>query len=116
MSNVKDKAVYLSGPMTGKPDWNREAFADACWKCIDAGADDVFDPARDAPEGDDPHTHEWWMLRSVNELTRREPDGSPHYDVLVQLDGWVESDGATLEHVVARDCGIEVRSIGEVVA
>ena len=110
--------VYLSGPMTGKPDWNRAEFARVEEWCFAHGADEVFNPARDAPHGEDSHTHEHWMLRSLHELTRWEggtasEDNAPHYRYLVQLDDWGLSRGAVRETATAMACGITCRTLRE---
>ena len=51
LSEIEGRAVYLSGPMTGREDWNRAAFAEAERACRDVGACHVFNPAKDAPKG-----------------------------------------------------------------
>ena len=52
--DFKDKNVYLSGPMTGFDDWNRAEFNKFAWNLRDMGAGFVFNPAEDAPHGEDP--------------------------------------------------------------
>lgn len=107
---MANKRIYLSGVMTGKPDWNREAFAKAARLMRGQGAS-VFNPAFTAPTDKEqvkPHTY--YMLRDLHELTRHHCDCA-YYDVLAQLPGWEESNGATIEMLVARACGIEVLTI-----
>lgn len=113
--------VFLSGPMSGKHDWNRAAFADAAVWCMDQGAIEVFDPAAKAPQGLDGHSHDHWMRQSLHELTRWEngtcsEDNRPHYDVLMLLDDWWRSDGANAERMVAQACGIEVIELKDAMA
>lgn len=108
------KRVFVSGPMTGKPDWNRAAFADAECMLRKAGAREVFNPAADAPIGEDSHTHEHWMLRTLRELTRMvycySDDGNnrSHWDCVLMLQCWIRSEGARVERDVAIACGVDV--------
>lgn len=107
------KRVFISGPMTGCDDWNRKAFAETEAYCLEHGALEVFNPARDAPNGEDTHSHEHWMRYTLHELTRWEngtkyEDNKPHYDVLVLLPGWRESKGALVEQITAASCGITI--------
>lgn len=112
IEKVKGKRVYLSGPMSGKPDWNRAAFAEAERACRIAGATHVFNPAASAPQGSDMRGRAWWMLKDVHELTRRGEDG-PFYDLVLQLPGWEVSRGARFEQACAVVCGIDVREVGK---
>ena len=107
---MANKRIYLSGAMTGKPDWNREAFAEAARLLRGQGAS-VFNPAFTAPTDKEqvkPHTY--YMLRDLHELTRHQGDCA-YYDALAQLPGWEESSGAAIEMLVAKVCGIEVFTI-----
>ena len=118
------KLVFLSGPMTGKPGWNREAFADAEAWCRDHGAIEVYNPARLSPEaGERVHPHERYMTRTLHELTKFAPRLDdvddwfrPLYDAVVMLPGWMDSDGACVERNVALACGIDVVMYEEVTA
>lgn len=120
--DVDGLRVFLSGPMSGYEDWNREAFAEAAAWCMGHGAIEVFDPAGGAPKGPDCHSHEHWMRKTLHELTRywdvqdRSRDNEPYYDVLLLLDGWWRSDGANAERMVARACGIEVIELKDATA
>lgn len=111
MTDFQGKTVFLSGPMTGKLDFNRAAFAQAESRLMELGAAAVFNPAKDAPaEGDEkPHAH--YMLDTLHRLTQHgKVDGfnRPRFDVLVALPGWSQSAGARIEVDVAFSCGIEV--------
>ena len=112
IEKVKSKKVYLSGPMSGKPDWNRAAFAKAERACRIAGATFVFNPATAAPQGLDTRGRAWWMLKDIHELTRPGQDGS-FYDLVLQLPGWEISRGAKFEQACAVVCGIDVMEIGQ---
>lgn len=121
MHDFNSKRVFLSGPMSGKPDWNREAFAQAEKRCYELGADWVYNPAKDAPrEGEPVAEHEQYMNVTLHELTRwvngahSIVDSRPFYDVLVLLDGWEKSDGALMESSTAFECGIPYVLAGEV--
>lgn len=97
------RRVYVSGPMTGLPDFNRAEFSRVARGLRAGGALRVFDPSFGA-DGSKPH--EAHMLRDLHELTSN-MDGRPYYDAIVQLDGWESSYGARVEAAVARACGIE---------
>lgn len=127
MTKVKYKRVFLSGPMTGQSCYNVAAFAEAHHRLIELGAADVYDPAVEYLTDPDPthKTHEMYMQRCINELTRLsdvmtfEEDGrlnrwSRSWDVLVSLPGWKDSEGARVEAEVAKAIGIEVCELGDV--
>lgn len=104
------KRIYLSGAMTGQHDWNREAFAEAARFLRGQGAI-VFNPAFSAPTvGEKAKSHSFYMLRDLHELTSHLEDGA-YYDYLAQLPGWENSNGAKVEMLVAKACGIEVFTV-----
>ena len=106
--DLDGKRIYLSGAMTGLPDWNREAFQEAATYLRNQGAR-VFNPAFNAPKCEG-KPHSVYMLRDLHELTEHR-DGRPYYDYLVQLPGWENSRGAQVELIVAKACGLEVFTI-----
>ena len=108
--DLTGKRIYLSGAMTGLPDWNRQAFAEAANYLRNQGAR-VLNPAFNAPKDiSKADTHESYMIRYLHELTEH-MDGKPYYDYLVQLPGWEQSSGAKVEYIVAKACGLEVFTI-----
>lgn len=111
MSTVCRKRVYLSGPMTGLPDYNRAAFARARVALKRAGASYVFDPSTRWVDGKD---RAWYMRHDIAELARTDTSGRPWYQILVSLPGWQMSDGAWCEALMAEEFGIEVAELAEV--
>jgi hypothetical protein len=101
------KVVYLSGPITGVENYNRDAFADAKRAVLEGGAEYVHDPSVESCGG---RPHEWWMRRALSELTQEGMDanGNPFYGCVAMLPGWERSDGAKVERMCAEACGIEV--------
>lgn len=93
------KTVFISGPMTGLPDYNYQEFFRVEKLLRDAGYS-VINPAsngvRDGWEWRDYMTQSLMML-----LTR-------DVDAVVTLDGWKRSKGASLEVYVARALGMDV--------
>lgn len=93
--------VYITGPMTGKRDLNRQAFADAeafvrtQW----IGAVEVINPARhpDLPVWADN------LKRDLALIAQR-------VTVVAALSGWQDSRGSRLEVVMANALGIPVYS------
>ena len=122
--DLKGKNVYLSGPMTGREHYGVAELAEAHAALKEAGAAYVYDPAirylAKSQRKLAVMRHEDWMCDCLHELTEREKrdqcwvDLLPmKYDLLVQLPGWEESDGAIEEFSVAKSCGIRVASIAE---
>jgi hypothetical protein len=90
--------IYLSGPMTGVPDFNYPAFhaAAATLRRMDYS---VFNPAESfAGRTDLPR--ETYLREDVAALA--------NCDVVVLLPGWRSSRGATLEAAIAEACGLAV--------
>lgn len=86
--------VYISGPMTGIKDFNMPAF-------IKAANDiriELDTPVLPVPfvEG-----------KSYQEYLRDDLKILLDCDAIYMLDGWQESKGAKLEHMVALACGID---------
>lgn len=94
------KRIYLSGPMSGLPDYNRPAFFQAERQLIAAGYD-VINPARNGlPES---ATWEQHMRRDI--VMMMEADG------VALLHGWHGSRGANIEDDLAVRLGIQSETI-----
>jgi hypothetical protein len=102
--------VFLSGPMSGYANWNADAFVKAHIALKEHHAEEVYDPflqwLSEPDSVSSSRDHESYMVECLHELTRMDPCGKPHYNLLVQLDGWRESEGAVAEHAAALACGI----------
>lgn len=87
--------IYISGPMTGLPDFNYPAFNQAAAE-LRAQGYHVENPA------ENPERSTWaeYMKSAVAQLTA--------CDMIKMLPGWEESRGAIIEHKLAQDLGIEV--------
>lgn len=105
--DIRGKNVFLSGPVSGMDRGEAaDAFQAAYSRCVDAGARFVFNPVANV---DPRESHEHAMLQCLNELTT--VGGLGHYDLLVQLHGWRNSEGALMELAVADACGIPAAGI-----
>lgn len=81
--------LYISGPMTGLPDYNRAAFMQAARDLRRAGFR-VINPARQ-PAG---KSWTWYMIRDLAAVERA--------DGVAQLEGWERSRGAQIEFHAAK--------------
>ena len=103
--DFKRKNVFLSGAVTGMPNYNRDAFEKAEMHAYANGASYVYNPLSLAPIGNEDYmTHEQYMLRTIHKLTNL----SRPFDLLMLLQGWEKSAGACIERDVAIACGIEI--------
>ena len=96
--------VFISGAMTGYPDFNREQFNRAEQALNMLGVEWVINPAK---LGLEKETHERCMIETIRILTAN-TNGKPDIDLVVMLPGWIESEGAQVEYIVATACGIQV--------
>lgn len=109
--------IYLSGPMTGLPHYNRATFNFWAKVLRDLGYE-VFNPAE--LELDDETIG---FLSETNHSTREAEDiiwraymrqclpAIPKNECLVQLEGWEQSRGARLEYQHARIFGLRVQTL-----
>lgn len=105
--------LYISGPVTGKPNDNRKAFEDARRKLrryymVDIPHEYVYAGA----------PHEEAMAILLHQLTDRtysyrKGKCANLYDGVALLPGWEQSEGAKLEKAVAEACGITVKTVDE---
>ena len=87
--------IFVSGPMTGKPDYNRPAFFDA-EKRLTKDGHIVWNPAH-FPDG---LSHEAYMQVCEAMIDRS--------DAIYQLPGWKESRGARHEYGYAYATGKKI--------
>lgn len=88
--------IYLSGPMTGLPNFNYPRFHLEAARLRALGYE-VINPA-ELNEPTDP--------RAV--CMRRDIQALMTCDAVAMLPGWTTSQGAMLEHACAVQCGMEV--------
>lgn len=101
--------VYIAGPMTGLPNWNRAAFALAARRLRGAGWS-VISPA-ELPCGDLGDAPEPYYARDLLLMLRQ------GVEAIALLPGWHESLGALTELTVAMTLGLKVlnaRSLKEI--
>lgn len=87
---TKQDVIYISGPMTGCPDYNYPAFYAAEDQLRRLGYNKIINPAGLSEPGTD------WricMRRAITELMKA--------DVVVLLPGWERSKGAQIESLLA---------------
>lgn len=89
--------TYISGPMTGLPNYNRPAFHAAAAKLRDAGLH-VVNPAELCADD----TLSWYACM------RKDIAALVECDTILMLSGWEQSAGATLEHHIATRLGMAV--------
>jgi Domain of unknown function (DUF4406) len=90
--------LYISGPMTGHPEFNYPAFHAAETKLRDAGHT-VLNPARQPKQA----TWEDYMRADIAAVVSA--------DGVALLPGWRTSRGARLEHHVAAELGLEIKDL-----
>lgn len=106
---LKDRNVYLSGPITGVKGYRCPfIFMEKVLNKVSDGM--VFNPATEIPSNT---PYEAAMATCLQALSLRVRDGEdepyyPMYGVMILLPGWTKSKGAQIENRVAEACGIEV--------
>lgn len=88
--------IYLSGPMTGLPDYNYPAFNEAARK-LRAHGHDVFNPA-EAFEGNQSLTWDEYLRADIKAIF--------DCDAIQVLPGWRDSVGARLEVILGLALGL----------
>lgn len=93
----KSAAIYISGPMTGYPEYNYPAFTTAEEKLRELGYKNIINPAKiDCPDTD-------W-----HGCIRRAIVALMEADTVVLLPGWTHSRGANIEMILAANLGMSV--------
>ncbi len=95
MADYKPK-VYISGPMTGLPEFNYPAFNTAAVEMRALGWE-VINPAENHGGRTDLPREEYFR-QAIPWVAR--------CDAILMLEGWRHSEGARLEFAVARMCGV----------
>ena len=100
------KAIYISGPMRGIPQFNFAAFdyAQDLWESMGWG---VFNPASRGWGGGDPATGTGVTAEEVHAWLRQDIQDITSCDAIALLPGWEESEGAKLEAAVAFAIGLD---------
>lgn len=100
---VKKPLTYISGPMTGLPNYNRPAFNKAADYLRSQGFT-VWNPAE---EFDSTHIYprKVYMRQDIEALLKCES--------IVMLHGWEDSAGARLELEIARELEIDIFYLGD---
>ena len=91
--------VFLSGPITGKQDYNRPAFFEA-ERTLEQMGHAIWNPVKLHPRRPDDFTALDYLHICFAMIDRS--------DMVVQLDGWRHSEGACLEASYAESKGITV--------
>ena len=100
-NGVYSGTVYLSGPMTGRPDYNRAAFEVAA-NVLRALGNEVINPHElPEPEGLTGDPEKDWCLYLARDLVLI----AYHVNIIVALPAWDESRGSRLEIEFARRVG-----------
>jgi hypothetical protein len=100
---VKDKLVYIAGPMSGLPSCNREAFFDAEGRIRKAGFNKIINPARIPADGKSPEKYKKLVELGVYHAKIS--------DIVVLLPGWINSNGARQESNAAFNAGKTVSEL-----
>lgn len=92
--------VYICGPMTGFVDFNRESFVSATRLVRDRGHTAVSPVELNTDE------YGYFPSRDWQGAMRVDIAALMKCDIILLLEGWENSKGATLEHIIATQVGI----------
>ena len=92
---------YLSGPMTGLPDYNRPAFDEAAETLRKQGYA-VFSPS-EVGSRDQIMSRSWYMRKDIEALLQS--------DAVMMLPDWEQSEGAKLEFEIAKQLELRIEYI-----
>ncbi len=97
--------IYLSGPMSGHPNFNYPAFHAAA-VALRAMGHSVSNPAENHP----PACGTWqgYMRQAITQLVQ--------CDCIALLDGWGTSQGAQIEHCLALDLELPAFPVRDITA
>lgn len=93
--------IYIAGPMTGYPGLNFQAFHSAAKYWRDFGYE-VINPAEINPDLNADWTE--CMVEDIKQLSI--------CDEIFMLNGWDNSYGAQIEHLVAKKLGLKIEYEG----
>lgn len=102
MSPSKREILYIAGPMSGLPDFNYAAFEDARARLKTAGYA-VLCPTDVSNDPPGSHAWEYYMRRTLKQVLDA--------DAIATLPDAATSRGAMTEIMVARQLGMNVRSV-----
>jgi len=91
--------VYISGPITGFAEHNARAFHAAEKLLLEQGYIPVSPLS--LPESGGQHPHEWYIRRDIPVMLG--------CSGVYMLEGWSRSEGASIEHRVAKAAGLKIR-------
>lgn len=91
-------AVYLSGPMRGRPNFNYDLFNSVAENFRAAGMT-VLNPAENF-DGDQTRDFPEYMRADIEMLMKA--------DTIFMLPGWQDSEGARLEYLLAKSLDLEI--------
>jgi hypothetical protein len=92
---------YLSGPMTGLPDYNRPAFDEVAKNLREKGFA-VFSPSEIGPR-DQVMSRSWYMRKDIQALLQ--------CDAVMMLPDWEQSEGARLEFEIAKQLELPIKFV-----
>lgn len=98
IAKTTHRSVYISGPMTGMPNFNFPAFneAAAAWR---ANGWEVLNPAEEF-DGRTDMEREQYLRCDIENLLK--------VDGIALLPGWADSKGARLELAIAQELGLSI--------
>lgn len=95
--------IYISGPMTGKPEYNYPAFNQMA-ALLRSNGYTVFNPAEIRKPlfqfGSENELWIWYMKKAISMLMKA--------DTVVLLPGWEKSNGVCIELVLAKELGYKI--------
>lgn len=94
--------IYISGPMTGYPEYNLPAFSSAQSVLTMKGLTAINPGESGVIEG---HTWQDYMRDAIEELIT--------CDAMAMLPGWTLSRGANLEWAIGNALGMDIRELSD---
>jgi len=97
---MNKKKIYISGPMTGLPNWNFPSFNRVAQKIRDQGEFEVINPAEYGLVEQTVEDRCFIMAKAMTDICNS--------DALYMLEGWEDSSGARAEWALGYALGLEI--------